>query len=279
MCALEMWGVRAHFCISGKEAVTESEYGKREQKARAERLTLADCATIYAEDYHAWGDADYETDEDGEQYPTDAAWYRVRDQKVIELRALVKAGTLSARGKGKRQKITCGAFYDWLGKPVPVVPDFGIAFDVQPDHRAREVARARRDHEFIGQLLDRGACKLELPLDMEAPLATESPGRFGVEIARVLAVRIRAGARESWQELRAIEEQVEAITEEFDGEDVLYDRARQHLDETKAILVELHKELQEYTGTFELPDPDADMRATIQRIVDNEVKHVPTRWC
>jgi hypothetical protein len=107
MCALEMWGARAHFCISGKEAVTESEYGKREQKARNERLTLEDCATIYAEDYHAWDDADYETDEHGEQYPTDEAWYRVRDQKVPELRALVKAGTLSARGKGKRQKITC----------------------------------------------------------------------------------------------------------------------------------------------------------------------------
>jgi hypothetical protein len=160
---------------------------------------------------------------------------------------------------------------------VPVAPDFGIAFDVQPDHREREVARARRDHEFIGRLLDRGACKLELPLDMESPLVTEPPKGFGVEMARVLAVRIRAGVRESWQELRAIEEQVDAITEEFDGEEVLYDRVREHLDETKAMLTDLHGQLEEYTGPFELPDPDEEMRATIQRIVDNEVKHVPVR--
>jgi hypothetical protein len=139
------------------------------------------------------------------------------------------------------------------------------------------VARARRDHEFIGRLLDRGACKLELPLDMEAPLVTEPPKGFNEEMARVLAVRIRAGVRESWQELQAIEEQVDAITEEFDGEDVLYERARQHLDDTKAMLVDLHKELEEYTGPFELPEPDEEVRATIQRIVDNEVKHVPVR--
>jgi hypothetical protein len=277
MCALEMWAVRAHFCTSGKEAITESAYRKREQEAREERLTLNDCATIYAEDYHAWDAADYETDEDGEQSPTDEAWYGVRDQKVIELRALVKAGTLRAKGRGKRMKISCGAFYDWLGKAVPVSPDFGIAFDVQPDHREREVARARRDHEFIGRLLDRGACKLELPLDMESPLVMDGPKGFGVEMARVLAVRIRAAVRENWQELRALEEQIELITEEFDGEDVLQARVREPLDETKATLVELHEQLQEYTGPFELPEPDEDMRATIRRIVDNEVKHVPVR--
>jgi hypothetical protein len=227
--------------------------------------------------YHAWDAADYETNEDGEECPTDEAWYRGRDQKVKELRALVKAGALAGKGRGKRMKITCGAFYDWLGKRVPVVPDFGIAFDVQPDHRKREVARARRDHEFIGHLLDRGACKLELPLDMESPLVLEPPKGFGVEMARVLAVRIHAGVRENWQDLRAIEEQIELITEEFDGEDVLQADVRERLDETRTMLIELHEQLQEYTGPFELPEPDDDMRATIQRIVDNEVKHVPLR--
>ncbi len=120
MCALQMWGVRAHFCTSGKEAITDSEYRKREQEARDELIPVEECATIYTEDYHAWDAADYETDEkDGEQYPTDEAWYRVRDRKVAELRALVAAGTLTGKGRGKRLKISCGAFYDWLGKPVP----------------------------------------------------------------------------------------------------------------------------------------------------------------
>lgn len=43
------------------------------------------------------------------------------------------------------------------------------------------------------------------------------------------------------------------------------------------MLVDLHEQLQEYTGPSELPEPDEDLRTIVQRIVDNEVKHVPTR--
>jgi len=277
ICALEMWGVRAQFNITAREAITASEYRKREVEAAKELIPIDECAMILTEGHHKWDDADYETDEEGEQSPTDGAWYRVRDEKLAELRGLVAAGTLTGKGKGKRLLIACGSFYAWLGQPVPVVPDLGIAFDVRPDKRAGEVARARRDHEFIGGLLDRGACKLELPLDMESPLVMEPPKGFGVEMARVVAVTIRAGVRENWQELRAIEAQVDAITEEFEGEDVLRARVRGHFDETKEMLVDLHKQLQEYTGPFELPEPDEEVRAIVQRIVDNEVKHVPTR--
>jgi hypothetical protein len=255
-----------------------SAYRKREEEAARELLPIDECAMILTEEHEAWDDADCVADEDGERSPTDEAWYRMRDEKIAELRALVAAGTLAGKGKGKRLKIACGSFYGWLGRPMPVVPDLGIEFDVRPDTRATEVARARRDHEFIQRLLDRGACKLELPLDMESPLVTEPPrDGFGVELARVLAVTIRTGVRENWQELRAIEAQVDAITEEFDGEDVLNARVRGHLDETKATLIDLREQLQEYTGPFELPEPDEDTRAIVQRIVDNEVKHVPTR--
>jgi len=83
--------------------------------------------------------------------------------------------------------------------------------------------------------------------------------------------------QENWRELRAVEEQVESITEDFDGEDVLHARFRASFDEAKAMLIELHTEVQEYTGPFELPEPDDELRALVQRIVDNEVKHMPTR--
>jgi len=130
-----------------------------------------------------------------------------------------------------------GSFYDWLGEPVPVAPDLGIEFDVRPDDRAQEVARERDDHAFIRDPLDGGACKLDLPLDMESPLSLEPP--LGEpEMARVLAIAIRAGVQENWRELRAIEEQVDSMTEAFDGEDVLHPRVRANFDEAKAMLVE-----------------------------------------
>jgi hypothetical protein len=230
------------------------------------------------EERQDWDDADCEIDENGERCPTDDAWYRVRDQKIEELRALGAAGTLTGRGKGRRLQIQCGAFYDWLGKPVPVIPEMGRDFEVRPDDREREVALERGDHEFIRRLLDRGACKLDLPLDMESPLAVEPPERgFGPEMARILAVSVRSGVQENWRELRAVEEQVESITEDFGGEDVLHARFRASFDEAKAMLIELHGQVQEYTGPFELPEPDDELRAMVQHIVDNEVKHVPVR--
>lgn len=34
---------------------------------------------------------------------------------------------------------------------------------------------------------------------------------------------------------------------------------------------------QKYTGPFDLPEPDDELRATIEKIVEHEVNNVPTR--
>jgi len=273
-----MWAVRERFNACAREPITEREYRQREAEAREELIPVDECATVLTEKQEEWDDADCETDEDGDRVATDAAWYRVRDQNAAELKALVTAGTLTGKGKGRRLQIECGSFYDWLGRPVPVLPDLGIEFDVRTDGRARQVARERDDHEFIRSLLDRGACDLELPLDMESPLVVEPrPKGFGLELARILAVAIRTRVQENWRELRAIEEQLDAISEDYGGEDVQHPRARAPFDEAKADLVELHEKVQKYTGPFELPEPDEGLRAMVQHIVDNEVKHVPMR--
>ncbi len=278
MCAFEMWAVRARFNLSAREPITESEYRQKEQEARRELIPIDECAMLCTEYRHVWEPADCETDDEGDQSPGDEAWYRVRDAKLAELKKLLAAGKLKGSGKGKQAKVECGSFYDWLREPVPVPPDLGVEYDVQPDHRAREVERARKDHAFIREMLDRTACHLELPLDMEARLALDPPPRdFGVELARILATALRTGVQENWRELRAIEEQVETITEAFDGEDVLNPRARANFDGAKATLTDLHGKLQEYTGPFELPEPDDEVRAMVEKIVGREVSNVPTR--
>ncbi len=278
LCALEMWAVRAHFNISSTEPITESVWKEKEQAARAELLSLDDCAAIATEDFHVWNEPDYETDEDGDRVPTDDAWYRERDRVLKELRALVEAGTLASSGKGKRMKIACGSFYDWLGRPVPVPPDFGLEYDVLPDHRQPEVERRLRDHALIRHLLDRGALDLELPLDTEAPLSFDTPVTgFDTEMARVLAVALRTAVQENWRELRAIEEQVESISGTFQGEDVLHPRVRLSFDEAKTSLTKLHEDLQRYTGAFALPEADEDLRGRLESIVEREAQNVPVR--
>jgi len=276
-CALEMWAVRAYFCTSASEPITESDYRAKEADARAEMLPVEDCANIIAEEHHAFDDADYETDEEGDRVVTDGAWYRVRDRKTAELRAHCAAGTLVSSGKGKRLKIESGSFYDWLGADVPVAPDFGIDFQVLPDHRKADVERKLKDHAFIRKLLDRGACNFDLPLDMDAPLPVEPPSNFNVEMAHILAHAIRTNVQENWRELRAIQERVERIIEDFDGEDVLHPRVRANLDKANATLVALHEKVQTYAGPFDLPEPDEELRATIEKIVEHEVRNVPMR--
>jgi hypothetical protein len=277
ICAFEMWAVGTYFHMSAREPVTESEYREREADARKEMIPLDECATILAEDVKEWDDADCETDEDGERVATDEAWYRVRDEKAAELRRLVAEGVLAGKGKGRRLKIECGSFYDWKGEAVPVCPDAGLEFDVRPDSEAKAVERDRKDHAFIRKLLDRGGCKLDLPLDVESPLSLETPATFGPELARVLALAIRTGVRENWRELKAIEQQLAEMTEAFGGEDVLHPSVRGHVDEAREGLIELREKLQTYTGPFELPEPDDETRRLVQRIVENEVRHLATR--
>jgi hypothetical protein len=47
--------------------------------------------------------------------------------------------------------------------------------------------------------------------------------------------------------------------------------------EAKALLHELHENVQAYTGPFELPDPVEEVRTAIATIAEHEIKHVPTR--
>lgn len=35
--------------------------------------------------------------------------------------------------------------------------------------------------------------------------------------------------------------------------------------------------VQKYTGRFKLPEPDAELRATVEKIVEREAMNVPTR--
>jgi hypothetical protein len=267
--ATYMWVIRGYFNLWAQEAITESDYRKLEEAARREKIPVEDCATQMAEEHDGWDDDDLETDEDGERLPTDEAWYRFRDTKVRELRELAAARTIKSSGKGRRLKLECGSFYDWLGEPVAVVPDLGVAFDVRPDAEAALVRRRRGDHELVDRLLRRSACASELPLDMESPLCTEPPAEeFSEEIARILAVRLRSGIVECRRQLRAVELKVDELTAEFDGEDVLKPDIRERLGSSLASLRELRERVQQYTGPFELAEPDDELRAMVGRIAD-----------
>ena len=71
----------------------------------------------------------------------------MRAEKKRELAALVKDGTLTARGRGKGLLVQVGPFYDRLGDSAPVEPEWAKAYDVRPDDQEREAKAHRRWRE------------------------------------------------------------------------------------------------------------------------------------
>jgi three-Cys-motif partner protein len=62
----------------------------------------------------------------------------------------------------------------------------------------------------------------------------------------------------------------QAIGPRIEGEDY-GDDIRERLESSLASLRELHERVERYTGPFELPEPDDELRAMVERIVANSV--------
>ena len=107
---------------------------------------------------------------------------------------------------------------------------------------------------------------------MESPLSTEAPSRLTEELAPVVAVQLRSAVMETWRELRALERQIDDMTEAFDGEDVLHPHVREQFDDAKRMLLDLHERLPKFTGPFELPEPEDDLQAMVSKIVERETE-------
>ncbi len=247
VCTLHLWGLQAEAlrrtCILvAREPITEEEYGRREREAREALLPLAECAEVLA-------------GREGE-----AGKWR---EKERELRALVAAGVLLGEGKGSRLRIQAGSFYDWLGEPVPVVPDVGVAYAVVPDARAVEVAWEREQLRRAWEVLAR----MPEPLDREERGGPAEEGSLRA-LAWAALAEVRDGLQATWRELRAVEVVVGEVAEELGGEDPALPEVRELLDDAKAVLQGLREDLEPLCGPFDLPEPEETLVALIRRALD-----------
>jgi hypothetical protein len=231
-------------------------------------VPASELAETLAEEYEGWTDSDLEPQEgDGEPQVTDAARGRVLGEKEREIARLVDQGVLVGNRKGRRLYVNTGSFYDWLGKPVPVLPDLGWEFQVFPDKQADEVRRlqeARRHTQEECRL-----APLSLVLDLPRRKARR-PGKAshkGEEIAEAVGTRLREGIQLRWRELRSIELVLEEVAGEFDGEAPTRPWEREALDDGKKRLQELHLAAQTYVGPFKLPGPDKEEMEQVRQAI------------
>jgi len=265
LASLQLWGIRVwelatYIALHTNEPISESEHRRLVEEARAEMVPVAGLAEVLVEGYEGWSEADKEQAEDGddEQVVTGKAWNRLLAEKKRELTRLIEEGTLAGRRSGRRLLVNNGSFYDWLGEPVPVCPDWGVGYDVLPDGQAERVERLKKERLDAQEAISRSPTSplLELLEEKLGRRVTDRQERWD-EAMVALRDSLREGIPWCWQELRAAEAVLDEVAEEL-GEDSLLPPVRQVLDKTRNDLVELHALLRFVDADCDLPEPDEE---------------------
>ena len=270
LITLDLWAIHAfkladYIWSETKEPITESDYRRRREAARAEMVPATEFAELLAEEHEGWAAAELkDPDDGGEPTVTTAAWKRVSKEKERELAALVGEGVLDGDRKGRRLLINAGSFYGRRGEEAPVWPDWGLKFDIVPDSKANEVDRRRRSRERAREALMQGP-------SFAALLGLGTAGDSGgveSKVRRIVAIheeRLREGASICWQGLIAAEKVVEEMAEQFSGEDPLKPATRHALQDARVRLEELIKQLKERLGPIEPGEPPAELVNKLRR--------------
>jgi hypothetical protein len=271
--ALNVSDLAGYITVYTREPVTRSQHEQQLKAAREKTVLASELAETLAEEYEGWTDSDLEPQE-GEEEPLvkQEAWKRVCKEKERELARLVEQGVLVGGRKGRRLTVQAGSFYDWLGEPVPVLPDWGFEFEVLPDKQADEVRRLQEARRHTQEECRRAP--LSLVLDLPRPRReTRRPrtgSHRGEEIAEAVGTRLGEGIQLRWQELRSIELVLQEVAGEFDGEAPTRPWERQALDDGKKRLEELHLAAQTYVGPFKLPGPDEEEMEQVREVIRRE---------
>ncbi|MCH7838397.1 MAG: hypothetical protein IIC26_07800, partial [Chloroflexi bacterium] len=163
------------------EPVTESEYRELERKAREEYKPAAELAELLVERHEDWSEEDLDPDQGDDPHDdvivSPKSWERVRAEKKREMAAQVKEGTLPGKGKGNGLLVQVGPFYDRLGEPAPVEPEWAKAYDVRPDDQEREVRAHRHWRERAREAYRRGPTA-PIPYLAELELDTGEPSQI-----------------------------------------------------------------------------------------------------
>jgi len=269
--ALNVADLARYITVYTKEPVTRSDY-EQELKAARERMAPAsEFAEMLVEEYEGWTDSDMEPQKGGgEPQVTDAAWERVLGEKEREIARLVDEGVLVGNRKGRCPYVNTGSFYDWLGKPVPLFPDWGWEYQVFPDKQADEVRRLQEARRHTQEECRVPPLSLVLDLPRRKTRRPRNNPPQGEEIAEAVGARLRESIQLRWRELRSIELVLEEVAREFDGEEPTRPWEREALDDGKRRLEELYRAAQKYVGPFKLPGPDEEEMEQVRECIRRE---------
>ncbi len=121
-------------------------------------------------------------------------------------------------------------------------------------------------HDGLLALLRRGPV---LPFGGEPPLDASQM----TEMVRRIMESVATLVRQAWADLLAVDDTLSRIAERFDGEEPLHPELRELLDETRAVLMEIHEGLAQDGPALDLPVTPAERtRDALLAIIAREAK-------
>ncbi len=251
-----------------KEPVTETEYRRREQQLREELVPIQELVEVAMEQHPHWSDADYADDGSERVLPADT-WTRGCSEAAQELIELVRTGVLKGEDQATGIRISAGAFYDWLGEPMPVSSESAYSYEIFPDTQADEAVSRQHTRRMIEGLVAGAPGGGDLRVHSEDPwpdVASEETAYALLE--RLDIVGLREGIQARWREMRCFEIVLaELATKELNGEDPLRVETRQALRRVRTHLNALRDKVQLYAGDFEFPKPAPEDLALLRKLI------------
>lgn len=260
LCTIRLWTADslsiAHAAfMAAREPINESDYKARLDEARNESVPIEEFAQYLAE-REITADA------------TDRQWQQAVANKAAMIEEAVNSGAVAAHTRSRRILVLAGSFYEWLGEPLPVYPDWGFAYDVRLD--GEDITPLKKRFDGLREALLRSHAGIGLPPEFRAK-KLEGMARFGDEATRLLEESIRDGFAARWCELSAIETVVAEVQEEFAGEDPLLPELRSSLDAIKATLEELRERIATFGIEVDPPGQDPELDQHVRRLVHRDV--------
>lgn len=268
LSALAMWGTDRsalldYIAFNTNQPCTQAEFDEHLAEARAEDLSLDDAvdAVIEARGLSAAVAA-------GNPATEHRRFRQVSRPIEAELRALVANKALVGGGRGTRLAINAGSFYDWLGQPTPVPPEWGHRYEVV----AAEEAAWR--HESWKRMRARAKSGPHAPTTVLAAfsptrdslLPDDSLSEHDVRM-RTLAERLRRELLRLSGAVGALDAVLDEVRGNLGGHDAVHPMVRGAIERARAELAELREHAALLVGAIESTEPDGEVLETLRALV------------
>lgn len=263
--------IKSWFFLVATEPITPTEYRQREADARSTLVPLAELPTELVDlvrsscivsDGFAKDPVTSVVDLEPGAFTSG----------IIEQ---VTEGALTGEENEHGPSITLGAFYDYLGLPVPVNSEYGGGFVVRPEATSEEVAQERRVlrsmRELFSLLPDDQSFGLEPP-HPECDVEVDDTVLDGDPVMERHAAALRKDVQDLHEELASFRVAVcNVAATYFLGNDPLLPSMAQQLEDGACRLAGMAERLKPFGGLLELGTADmdriGDARAIILRSV------------